>query len=95
MAVCPNCNGQKKIYGPQGVLKMNAGWKECPSCGLKGEVSGRWRKCEKCTGWGQVGYVFISPDPCPECNARGIVPDEPPEEPATRRRGHSIRIELD
>jgi DnaJ-class molecular chaperone len=95
MAVCPNCNERGKIYGPPGTLKMNAHWKECPSCHGTGEVQGYWRKCNRCKGWGEVGYVFISPDPCPECNGRGIVPDRAPDESDKKQRGRSIRIDFD
>ena len=95
MSVCPNCNGTGHIYGPHGVLRMNADWKECPSCRGKGEVTGYWQKCDRCGGWGWVGYVFLNPDPCPECNTLGVVPSEPREERETGLRGRSIRIELE
>ncbi len=95
MAVCPNCNGRGKIYGPAGALKMNAVWKNCPSCQGKGEVSGYWRKCDRCSGWGEVGYVFLNPDPCPDCNGRGIVPSRASGESDKGRRGRSIRIDID
>jgi len=94
MAVCPNCNGERKIYGPPGALKINADWKRCPSCRGTGEVRGYWRKCGNCGGWGEVGYL-INPDPCPECNGRGIVPSRASEESGKKRRGRSIRIDFD
>jgi DnaJ-class molecular chaperone len=95
MAVCPNCNGRGEIYGPHGALKMNAVWKKCPSCRGAGDVDGYWRKCDRCKGWGEVGYVFLNPDPCPECNARGIVPSRPPEESHKERKARSIHIDID
>lgn len=74
MFTCPNCNRQGKIYGPLGVIKMHAGWKTCPSCQGSGVIAQRnRRKCPECGGWGEVGMILMSPDPCPTCNGRGIV----------------------
>ena len=93
MAVCPNCNGKGKIYGPPDAMKISAHWKTCPSCLGKGEVSGHWRKCDGCNGWGEVGYL-INPDPCSECNGRGIVPSRASGESDKSRRKRSIRIDF-
>ena len=95
MAVCPNCNGSKEIYGPPEALKINAFWKKCPSCHGSGEVSGYWRRCDRCGGWGEVGYVLLNPDPCPECIGRGIVPSRGSGESGKKRGGRSIHIHLD
>jgi DnaJ-class molecular chaperone len=96
MAVCPNCNAVGKIYGPPSAIAMKAiaHWRTCPSCYRTGVVSGYWRRCDRCKGWGEVGYV-INPNPCPECNGRGIVPSIALGELDKRQRKPSMNISFD
>ena len=97
MAVCPNCNETKKIYGSPDALLIPPRWKECPSCNRTGHVSSAgWRKCDNCGGWGEiVKLTSLGPDPCPECVGRGIVPSRAPGESDKERKGRSIRIDID
>ena len=97
MAVCPNCNERKKIYGSPDALLIPPRWKGCPSCDETGHVSGaNWRKCGSCGGWGEIlKLTSLGPEPCTECNGRGIVPSKASEESGKKRRGRSIRIDFD
>ena len=94
MAVCPNCNGKKMVYGPPDVWELDAEWKKCPSCLGTGAVSGYWRKCDSCRGWGEVGS-WVNPEHCTECNGRGVVPSRATGESGKKRRARSIRIDFD
>ena len=91
MAVCPNCNERGKIFGPPwgGILQH---WKTCPSCGGTGKVTGYWRKCKICEGWGDDGEII--PSLCQTCNGRGIVRSRS-ERPDKPRRGRSVHIHFD
>ena len=74
MFTCPNCNRTGKIYGPPDTIAAQTHWKTCPSCVGKGVIPEyNRRKCPECEGWGEVGMVLMNPEPCPNCNARGIV----------------------
>jgi len=93
MAVCPNCNGRGKIYGPPYEWEIDRYWKKCPSCNVTGQVQGSWRKCDDCGGWGEVA-PGIDPVRCPVCNGVGILPSGGTRAPRKKRAGRSIHIHL-